>query len=183
MFFNRLVFFVILLHCVFLLRAQVNYVLISPRNYKEYPARNAFFIELGGNMGLYSLNFDRIYFYKKQLKISSRVGIASHLNGVYVEPEAVLENNFILLKNPHHLELGFGITLHRRYNEIPNKPDNYFWENIWFSVWRCGYRFQKQEDGFFFRIGLTPVIMSKDIEGLHSNYFQLWAGLSVGVSF
>ena len=64
-----------------------------------------------------------------------------------------------------------------------NQIDNYFWENIVFGVARCGYRYQKQDDGFFVRAGLTPIFMSKDAEGFHSNYFQFWAGVSLGISF
>jgi hypothetical protein len=163
--------------------AQDIYVQKPPRDYTKNPAKTAAFIELGGNAGLYSLNIDRIYYYKKILKISARFGFAPHFNGIYIEQIYVLENNFILFTNPHHLELGLGATLQRRYNERPNQIDNYIWENIVFSVARIGYRYQKQDEGFFFRAGLTPAIMSIDAEGFHSNYFQFWAGLSVGVSF
>ena len=58
-----------------------------------------------------------------------------------------------------------------------------FWENILFGVARCGYRYQKQDDGFFLKAGLTPIFMSKDAEGFHPDYFQFWGGISFGVSF
>jgi len=163
--------------------AQDDYALPTPRDYKKNPAKTAGFIELGGNAGLYSLNIDRIYYYKEKLKMSVRGGFAPHFNGIYIEPICVLENNFILFQNPHHLELGLGATLQRRYNERPGYTDDYFWENILFSVWRCGYRYQKQDDGFFIRAGLTPAVMSNDALGFHPDYFQFWAGVSVGVSF
>lgn len=164
-------------------KAQDEYVASMPRDFSKNPAKTAGFIELGGNAGLYSLNIDRIYYYKEKLKLSARLGFAPHFNGIYIEQIYVLENNFILFKNPHHLELGLGATLQRRYNEKPDEVDTYFWENILFSVWRCGYRYQKQEDGFFLRAGLTPVVMSNDALGFHSDYFQFWAGLSIGLSF
>jgi len=167
----------------FISKAQDDYATPTPRDYGKLPAKNAGFIELGGNAGLYSLNFDRIYYYKEKLKLSGRVGFAPHFNGIYIEQQYVLENNFILFSNPHHLELGLGATLQRRYNERPGQIDNYFWENILFGVARCGYRYQKQDDGFFLRAGLTPIFMSNDAEGFHSNYFQFWAGISFGVSF
>lgn len=179
---NILVSF-ILLFFVFISKAQDDYKIPTPRDYSKKPAKNAGFIELGGNAGLYSLNIDRIYYYKEKLKLSARVGFAPHFNGIYIEQEYVLENNFILFKNPHHLEIGLGATMQRRYNERPSQIDNYFWENILFGVARCGYRYQKQDDGLFVRAGLTPIFMSNDAEGFHSNYFQFWAGVSVGVSF
>lgn len=163
--------------------AQDDYATPAPRDYTKKPAKTAGFIELGGNAGLFSLNIDRIYYYKEKLKTSGRAGFAPHFNGIYIEQIYILENNFILFKNPHHLELGLGATLQRRYNEKPNEIDTYFWENILFSVWRCGYRYQKQDDGFFARIAVTPAIMSNDAEGFHPDYFQFWAGVSVGMSF
>jgi len=166
-----------------LTKAQDDYTGPVGRDYSKKPAKTAGFIELGGNAGLYSLNIDRIYLYKEKLKMSARVGFAPHFNSVYIEQIYVLENNFILFTNPHHLELGLGATMQRRYNERPNEPDNYFWENIVFGVARCGYRYQKQDDGFFVRAGLTPIFMSNDAEGFHANYFQFWVGVSVGVSF
>lgn len=176
-------FSILLVFCSLLIKGQDDYTGPKARDYSKDPAKNAAFIELGGNAGLYSLNFDRIYYYKEKLKISARLGFAPHFNGIYIEQIYLLENNFILFTNPHHLELGLGATMQRRYNERPNEPDNYFWENIVFGVARCGYRYQKQDDGFFVRAGFTPIFMSHDAEGFHSNYFQFWAGVSVGVSF
>ena len=164
-------------------RAQDDYAGPIGRDYSKKPAKTAGFIELGGNAGLYSINIDRIYYYKENLKLSARLGFAPHLNTIYIEQEYVAENNFIFFKNPHHLELGLGMTVQRRYNERPNQIDNYFWENILFGVARCGYRYQKQDDGFFVRAALTPIFMSNDALGFHSNYFQFWGGVSVGVSF
>lgn len=154
-----------------------------PRDYDKDPAKNMAFIELGGNGGLFSLNYERQYYYRDKLKLGLRGGFAPSFNGIYIEQVYLLEHNVILFRNPHHLELGLGLTLQRRYNERPNSPDHYFWESILFSVWRCGYRYQKQDDGFFLRAGLTPVVTSHDALGFHPGYFQLWAGVSVGISF
>ncbi len=153
------------------------------RDYEVNPSKNLAYIELGGNAGFFSLNYERIYFYKEKLKMSVRGGFAPNFNGIYIEQAYVLENNFILFKNPHHLEFGVGVTMQRRYNERPNQTDVYFWENILFSVWRCGYRYQKKDDGFFLRAGITPAVMSNDALGFHPGYFTFWGGVSVGISF
>jgi len=165
------------------LKSQDDYVLNAPRDYSKKPAKNAAFIELGGNAGLYSLNFDRIYVYKEKTKLSIRLGFAPEPHGFYFEQGYVIENNIILFSNPHHLEIGTGITLQRRYNEKPNLPDNYFWENILFGVLRTGYRFQKQDDGLFLKAGITPIIIRQSAEGFQPNYFQFWIGAAVGMSF
>lgn len=165
------------------LQSQDDYALSSPRDFNKQPAKNSAFIELGGNAGLYSLNFDRIYLYKNDLKLSGRFGFAPEPHGHHFEQGYVIEHNIILFSNPHHLEIGTGVTLQRRYNEKPGLPDNYFWENIWFGVLRAGYRFQKQEDGVFFKTGLTPIILRNSAEGFDSGYFQFWLGVAIGISF
>ncbi len=154
-----------------------------PRDYSKEPAKNAGFVELAGNAGLFSFNYERLYFYKEKFKLGARGGFAPLFNGIYIEQVYLVENNFILFKNPHHLEFGIGATMQRRYNEQPGKIDSYFWENILFGVMRCGYRYQKQDDGFFLRAGFTPAITSNDALGFHANYVQLWGGVSVGMSF
>lgn len=163
--------------------AQDDYSLKPPRDYEKKPAKTAGFIELAGNAGLYSLNIDRIYYYREKFKMSARAGFAPHFNSIYMEQIYVLENNFILFKNPHHLELGLGASIQRRYNERPNEVDHYFWETLVFGTGRLGYRYQKQDDGFFLRAAVTPVVMSNDALGFHGDYFQFWGGVSVGVSF
>jgi hypothetical protein len=175
----------LLLSCFFASHAQENEYALRrpPHDYAKDPAKNAFFIELAGNAGLFSLNYERLYFYREKFKMGARAGFAPNFNGIYVEQVYLLENNFILFKNPHHLELGLGVTMQRRYNEKPNTVDSYFWENILFSVWRCGYRYQKQDDGFFLRAGITPVVMSNDALGFHPGYFMFWGGASIGMSF
>lgn len=160
-----------------------DYALGPPRDYATQPARNAAFIEVGGNAGLYSLNYDRIYLYRDTWKLSARAGIAPMYHGRQLEQGYVVEQCITLFSNPHHLEFGAGATLLRRYNSKPHTLDDYFWENLWFGIARVGYRYQSQDDNFFFRFGITPAIMSKDAEGAHPGYFQLWAGLSFGMSF
>ena len=174
----------LILLSLFLKAQQEEYAILKPpRDYEKEPAKNAAFVELAGNAGLFSLNYERLYYYREKFKMGARGGFAPNFNGIYIEQVYLVENNVILFKNPHHLELGIGVTLQRRYNERPNRTDSYFWENILFSVMRCGYRYQKQDDGFFLRAGLTPVIMSNDALGFHGDYFQFWGGISVGMSF
>ena len=80
-------------------KAQDDYAGPKARDYSKKPAKTAGFIELGGNAGLFSLNIDRIYYYKENLKVSARLGGAPHMNNIYIEQIYVVENNFILLKN------------------------------------------------------------------------------------
>ncbi len=127
---KNILFLVVSLFAFGFASAQEDYHQKPPRDYEKRPAKTAGFIELGGNGGLYSLNIDKIYYYSEKLKISGRVGFAPHFNSIYLEQIYVIENNFILLKNPHHLELGLGASIQRRYNERPNEIDHYFWETL-----------------------------------------------------
>jgi hypothetical protein len=186
---KKYVILIFIICSVALIKAQVkddDYVLSQPHDYSKYPARNANYIELLGNGGLYSINFDHIFLYKDKFKISGRVGASVFPVGYHVEQSYVIETDFIFFKNPHHLEVGPGLTLQRKYNPVCSDTTGatYAWENIWFGMLRIGYRFQKQEDGFFFRFGLTPIFYRKyncatDIPP--SNWF--WLGAAVGVSF
>lgn len=166
-----------------LLYAQEDYVAKPPRDYATKPAKNAAFVELAGNGGLYSLNFDRIYYYKEKVKLSARLGFAINPHGIYVEQTYVLEQNFILFKNPHHIEFGIGATMQNQFNESCKTTGEYLWEKIIYSSLRCGYRYQKQDDGFFLKAGLTPIFMQQSNCGFNAGYFQLWGGVGVGMSF
>ncbi len=163
--------------------AQDDYALKTPRDFIKNPTKNAAFVEIGGNGGLYSLNFERIYLYQEKFKMSGRIGFAINPHGVYVEQSYVLEQNFILLKNPHHIEFGLGLTIQNQYNENCKIAGDYLWEKITYSTLRCGYRYQKQDDGFFLKAALTPASGQISNCGFDINYFQLWAGVGVGLSF
>lgn len=163
--------------------AQNDFELKPPRNYELKPARMAFYIELGGNAGLYSLNAEYYYLYKEKCKLSGRLGFNVVPHGYYLHQAYLIEQNVVLFKTPHHLELGLGITVQRQYNERYNSTTDYFWENTWYATTRFGYRYQKQEEGLFLKAGLTPIVFQKSHYEFNASYFQLWAGVSIGVSF
>ncbi len=157
----------------------------DPRDYTKDPARSANFIELGGNAGLYSLNWDYIFYYKEKFKISGRIGANVFPKGIYLEQAYVIENNYILLKNPHHIELGPGLTLQVKHNPTCLADSIYQWENIWFGMFRIGYRYQPQEDGFFFRAGITPIFYRNSDCGPEFPVTRqwFWAGVAFGITF
>lgn len=181
-------FFIICFLSTALLRGQIKdddiYVLEKPRDYSKDPARTATYIELGGNGAIYSLNLDHILLYKEKLKISGRAGIAIYPNGYRMEQAYILENNYILFSNPHHLEIGPGLTLQRKFQETCSDTTKASWESLYYGMFRVGYRYQKQEDGFFFRFGILGIPYKKDDCGVEippQNKF--WVGISVGISY
>lgn len=146
--------------------------------------RNALFMEIFTNGGLYSLNYDRILFLKEKWGITGRAGIFFFPRGPgNMESAVVLEPNVIIGKEKFFFEGGFGFT---RYIQV-NKPageDKYRqsdWEN-YLSI-RAGFRIQnRNENGLFFRAGLTPIFYYMDKDG--SDWFgQILGGVGFGVSF
>lgn len=187
---SRILSIIVFLLAAFIAKSQVkddDYVLRTPRDYDKDPARSANFIELLGNAGLYSLNTDYIFLYRNQFKISGRLGGNIFPTGYYIEQAYVIENNYIFLPNPHHIEVGPGLTLQRKYNVSCTDSTVTHWESFWFGMFRIGYRYQQQEDGFFFRAGFTPIFYRKNDCNCDSPILTggkwFWAGLAVGVSF
>jgi hypothetical protein len=156
-------------------------------------ARNSLFVELGGNGGTFSLNYDRLLHRGGWFHTSARAGIAGYWwngGGIGIP----LELNALIGKHKHFFEVGTGLmpsygyekTIH---NRDPSNPvfqygfDPYFGLNL---SGRLGYRFQKSEGGFMFRASYTPftTILSA-IPWAKRNLFSgwHWFGVSVGRSF
>ena len=185
----RFTFILAFFFCSYFVNAQRedDYLLKTPHDYKKFPARTAMYIELLGNAGLYSLNLDQIFIYREKFKVSGRAGASVFPVGLNLEQAYVIENNYSFGSCPHHFEIGPGLTLQRKYNPVcsdTTKYPRYNWESVWFGMFRLGYRFQQQEDGLFFKAGITPIFYRKydcatDIPP--AKWF--WLGLAIGVSY
>jgi hypothetical protein len=163
------------------------YTLDTPRDYSKFPAMNANYIEILGNAGLYSINFDRVLIYSKMTKVTGRIGAMIWPVGYNIEQAYVFENNYFFFDGDHHLEIGPGVTLQRKFNPVCSDTTEfpkYKWENVWFGMFRLGYRYQRQDEGFFFRFGLTPIFYRKyDCAADFPPDKWFWLGISVGVSY
>ena len=196
----------------------LNVVVAQQKTELNLPKRNTLYFEVFGQ-GLYnSFAFDRLYKIDKKIKTSFTAGLTIIPSNELFVLALPLSYNFIFGKNNHHLELGFGITpmlLRSTYNAETSFTDisgtsynekfighstNYYL----YPTPKIGYRFQKANGGFFFRITLTPPIAGINKEGTikggstnysHNNnkveYFKSaaiydgykifpWAGISFG---
>jgi hypothetical protein len=114
---------------------------------------NTFFIEVLGNGGLYSLNYDRIFHIKKRI-IASRAGF-SYLppwyanNHVFVFP---VECTWLIpaKKDTRFFETGIGSTF---ITEVRNEDSGLKNFKVIPGI-RLGYRLQKPEGGLFLKTGL-----------------------------
>ena len=127
---------------------------------------NSVYIEVLGNGGFYSVNYDRLfcnYF-------GVRVGASYiHLGDAGQYASFPLMANFFIGKKKHKLEMGAGFTI---MNEAPpgdfSHPDTKY-----FRTATLGYRYQSKEN--FFRIGFTPLYTGYEIIPL--------GGVSFGFAF
>ena len=71
----------------------------------------------------------------------------------------------------------------RRLRDFENNPTDWFWSEIFTA--RLGYRFQKADGRYLFRVGFTPFL--EFFDRIYTNgyraEFHLSAGVSVGYSF
>ncbi|WP_125185403.1 hypothetical protein [Botryobacter ruber] len=172
---------------------------------EAFTNKNAVYLEALGNGGVVSVNYDRIFYSKSFLKLSSRIGFGvlpvlkireSHVYEINetnrkINPTLVTEVTGMLGRSNHNLEIGLGYT-YRNYTEpgfervtvgtaIPIKV-NYRTSQDHYIFSRVGYRYQKPTGGFLFRAGFTPVLLS--LKTYHrTSFFELNAGLSFGWSF
>jgi hypothetical protein len=155
---------------VFLLVA----VLYFPSQAQTDPARNSVYIEFLGNGIIYSLNYDRMF--TESFGVRAGVG--------YIEPIAESIVSFPLML--HYLvgtgnskfELGIGATI---ISQSENSGFSFISDDKEFTgsgvlgTLTIGYRYQRNEEGFVFRAGFTPLF----------GKIGFWplAGLSVGYGF
>ncbi len=133
-------------------------------------AKNTVHLELLGNAGIYSFNYDRILLSKNTFKISGRIGLSL----VFLQAGTCpIEFSFLFGKK-NNLEIGLGYTFfvdsNSNKNIIRNSP----------CVFNLGYRFQKPNGGFFFKTGLVLFIFEPKI---YSSKNMLSMGLAFGYTF
>ncbi|GMQ27566.1 hypothetical protein [Algoriphagus confluentis] len=161
-----------------------------------FTAKNLIFAEFFGNSGGYALNFGRIFFQKEKWKISASAGFSvlyksedEPLHPGYLVPAFIPEISAFYGKSKHHLELGVGFNAayQKSYSFDEDFPNNTKEQTYWSKsiVPRIGYRYQKPEGGFFFRVGYTPSISfeSLDKAAKKATFIPFGAGISLGVSF
>jgi hypothetical protein len=134
----------------------------------EKTARNTVYVELLGNAGLYSVNYDRLL----SPSVSGRVGamfISYGEVGVTLVPVMV---NY-LRGNNHKVELGVGpvfIIASADFDGFGSLESAGVGGTATF-----GYRYQPKKRGFNFRVGFTPIVFGGEV-------FPS-GGLSVGFGF
>jgi hypothetical protein len=158
---------------------------------RTFTAKKAVYLEVGGGSGFYAINYSKIFHQKGMLKLSTSVGFSIWPNTNIDSktswlPALPLEISALYGKSNHHLELGMGFT---SYLNTSFDFDSETFETIKKVVFdafiplRVGYRYQKPEGGFFFRVGYTP-FFNVPVGGREDwNFDPRFAGISFGKSF
>ncbi len=157
---------------------------------EKFSAKQSVYLELGGNAGQYAFNYGRIIQQKGKLKLNASAGFSmlyDRLNSKTTWLPAIpVELSAFYGKSNHHLELGIGVTSYLTRSLAIDSETYETIDKVVFSSaipLRIGYRYQKPEGGFFFRVGYTPIINIPTREGKEWNFEPRFAGLSFGKSF
>ena len=159
------------------------------------PAPNSLYAEGLGNGLIYSINYDRLF----SNAIGARVGVS------YTAPEMVSLTTFPVMayyliglgSGGSKLELGLGLTvvLQPEYQatSFVAAPDDKIRGDGVLGTATMGYRYQRADGGFIFRVGFTPFFGTFSHEKgfvpyvptMYEDHFHFvpWAGISLGYGF
>jgi hypothetical protein len=164
---------------------------------KDFEARNALYLELGGSSGRYAVNYSRIIHQKGKLKLNASTGFALWHNTFSFGPNGPKETTWLPAipieftafwgRSNHHLEFGIGLISYlESIAQFDTGPPFQETRKIVYGAVlpiRIGYRYQKPGGGFFYRVGYTP-FFSLPVGGSESWSFEpRFAGISIGKSF
>lgn len=150
-------------------------------------AKNSAFLEIAGNGGLASLNYERSVAPGLQLRIGwgnwsedTQDDFATYSRSYNTFPIML---SGVLYPGNHHLELGGGVTLGREAvdSAVVLSQRTTFLRTVTTLESFVGYRRQPPGGGFVWRLGLTP---SYSVSGDYPDTgFHLGAGFSAGWAF
>jgi hypothetical protein len=151
-------------------------------------AKNAVYLEIGGNGMFYSFNYDRVFYQKGAFKSAARAGVSlfpvNIIGKNYLAYILPLEVTAMLGRSKHHLEIGTGVSPYLA--PATNRgfdPEFERYRVAAIMPFRLGYRYQKKEGGFFFRAAYTPFIEFSSHFNIGTHFYLLYGGLSMGKSF
>ncbi|GAB2621276.1 hypothetical protein [Belliella aquatica] len=188
---NRFMFFTSI---ILLLFSQFD--AIAQEEAETFTAKNSIFVDLKANALQHAVNYGRIIHQNNKLKIAASVGFSLRyrqpsepIHSGYLTPVIPAEITAFLGRDKHHFEFGAGFftILNRRFLLDPDQAGELQEKTYWdsFVMARIGYRYQKPEGGFFYRVGYTPTLAFYN-SGISENpiqFFPFGLGISLGKSF
>lgn len=171
----------------------VLFVLFLTHTSMQAQSTKSIYLEFLGAGKSMSINYD-MRFTGNNRGIGGRIGIGwlpSFSDGMHVFTLPVGINYLMGKDGMNFFEMGIGITPtyeRRIYDECPTCggslrygpfSDSFGWIHI-------GYRYMPVDNGFTFRIGLTPIYALSEVDcgcGEQGRFVPLWGSLSFGYKF
>ena len=132
--------------------------------YTQNTFRNGVYLEIGGNAGYYSINYERDF----SRGIIGRIGFSGLQEGVIIP---LLAGKYFG-KGSHHFEIMAGIG-YGFYTVDPSVGGESYSDELLGTAF-LGYRYQNPEKRILFRAGYTPFF---------SRFLTHWGGISLGYRF
>jgi hypothetical protein len=148
---------------------------------EERTARNTLYVELAGNAGIYSLNYERFFFDDlsfrlggSYMSVGDSAGSVSGSAAMMVIPATV---SYLGLRSGNHaLELGAGVTYVNFSASVSSASlDAFGSASGVVGTAIIGYRYAPMSGGINFRAALTPLF--------GNGTFLPWFGLAIGYGF
>lgn len=166
----------------FLLIISINFSVAQKKSERTDFTKHSVYAELFGQGILYSINYE----YGITSNIRIRAGFSSwSITSIFILIDGKISYtgfplmiNYLTGKKNSHLELGTGFMpsfFSFEGTDILFGKEYYQKANLVVGVATIGYRFQKQERGLIFRVGLTPLFTL--------NKIAVSGGISLGYSF
>ena len=148
-------------------------------------ARNAVYLELLGNGGLYSINYERalmdnvmarVGFSYFSIGASATDGSGQDASAKVTLMTAPVMANYLLGGGGHSFELGAGALVVYAGGEAESGGLSASANGVGVAgTATAGYRYQPLDGGFLFKVGFTPLVTDSG--------FTPWGGLSLGGTF
>ena len=150
--------------------------------------KNTFFIEIMGNAGTYSVNYDRLLYQSKGYKLAGRTGFSFFPKKNYNMQSIPFELSILFSgQGNHHVEIGSGLSyikgLETKDVIMGFTGSRKFVSESLCVSFRFGYRYQRQKGRLFLKAGIVPVIGIYEFEKEFSAKSHVWLGCAIGYSF
>lgn len=161
----------------------------SGTDLNAFQSRNIFHLEVGGKAWGYSLNYERRYILRSDLRFSWQFGVSRRTGNSWT-PDPDAQRNLLLPvsvhlmygEGNHQAEVALGTTLKTRTGFSSGNTrfptiEGGFWM---MGVMQAGYRYQAPDYGPVFRIFYSPIYQYLNQHTVGEKSFYHWFGISLG---
>lgn len=121
--------------------------------------------ELFGHGLFYSVNLEQVIWNKPKIKTTIQAGYAGYPGDVFIPNWIPVTINEIFSFGKHHAEFGLGPIFTTEMGHDIEGEEERQWDVFW--GFRLGYRYQKTDGHWIYRIGFTPILDNFDFRDLH----------------